>query len=336
VFACLRLCWRENGSTVHPDRRLLLDGRRKDGDGSAMAGTVAIEALALGASFLTGVSSVLITPVAKGGKAVRLMVVRSAFAALFVSASLLILPQTTAFGLVTLRDVSLVFLISGPAFSAGALVYYRGIRSIGLARAYPMVNIYPLFSILFAVLLLGERPHWQVIVGTAIIVAGACLVARSGEESQTGASAPPGTSTYKWMALLVVASLLFSVSTTANKVALTGGLSPMLVNLARSLCALLLGTAMAMADGGGLSLGTLPRSFWGRIAASSLVADLVGHYIYFLAMQRGQVSTVVPLAATTPLFVIPLAHFVLKESVTWRTVVGTLLTVAGVVLVVIS
>jgi drug/metabolite transporter (DMT)-like permease len=254
----------------------------------------------------------------------------------FISASLLILPQETGFGRVTLRDVSVVFLISGPAFSAGALVYYRGIRSIGLARAYPMVNTYPLFSTLFAVLLLGERPHWQVIVGTVIIVTGACLVARSCEESPAGTSASPGTSAYKWMALLVGASLLFAVSTTANKVALMGGLSPMLINLARSLCALLLGTTMAMANGGGLSLGTLPRSSWGRIAASSLVADLVGHYMYFLAMQRGQVSIVVPLAATTPLFVIPLARFVLKESVTWPTVVGTLLTVAGVALVVIS
>lgn len=314
----------------------MLNERRRDGDTSALAGTVTIEALALGASFLSAMSSVLIAPVAKGGKALRLMVVRLGFAALFITAFLLILPQGAALEHVTLRDLSLVLLISGPAFSVGSVIYYRGVRAIGLARAYPMVSMSPLFSTLFAILLLGERPHWQVIIGTLTIVAGACLVAPGRDEPPTATSASPGTSAYKWIILLVGASLIFAVSTTANKAALTGGLSPMLVNLARSLCGLLLGTTFAMASGGGLSLGTLPRGSWARIAASSLVTDFVGHYMYFAAMQRGQVSVVVPLASTTPLFVIPLARFVLNESVTWRTVVGTLLIVAGVILVVIS
>ena len=315
---------------------MLLNERRRDGDTSALAGTVTIEAFALSASFLSAMSSVLIAPVAKSGKALRLMVVRLGFAALFISASLLILPQDTALGHITLRDLSVVLLISGPAFSVGSVIYYRGVRAIGLAKAYPMVSMSPLFSTLFAILLLGERPHWQVVIGTLTIVAGACLVAPGRDESPSATSASPSTSAYKWVILLVGASLIFAVSTTANKVALTGGLSPMLVNLARSLCGLLLGTTFAMASGGGLSLGTLPRGSWVRIAASSLVTDFVGHYMYFAAMQRGQVSIVVPLASTTPLFVIPLARFVLKESVTWRTLVGTLLTVAGVVLVVIS
>jgi transporter family protein len=88
--------------------------------------------------------------------------------------------------------------------------------------------------------------------------------------------------------------------------------------------------------GRSLSLRTLPRMSWALIAISAFVADLVGHYMYFLAMQLGQVSTVVPLAATSPLFVIPMAHVVLKETITWPVAVGTLLTMVGAVLVAVS
>jgi len=297
---------------------------------------VLIEGLALGSASLAGVSSVVIKPVAKQGMAIRLLVVRCGFAALFISVGLFLLPPEIGFGTITSFGVGVTVFISGPVFALGTLIYYRGIRSLGLARAYPMVNTFPLFSTLLAVLLLGERPHWLVVVGTIIIVGGVWLVALSAGQTGGRFRFSADHTAYRWMAIMAGASLLFAINTTANKVALEAGLSPLLVNLGRTVCAGSLTMAAGLAWGRSLDLRTLPRMSWALIAISAFVADLVGHYMYFLAMQLGQVSTVVPLGATTPLFIIPMAHVVLKETITWPTAVGTLLTMVGVILVAVS
>src|SRR4030042_4159084 len=181
-----------------------------------------IGGLALGAAFLAGVSSVVITPVAKQGMAIRLLVVRSGFAALFISAALLVLPPEIGFGTITSFGVGVVLFISGPVFALGALIYYRGLRSLGLARAYPMVNTFPLFSTLLAVLLLGERPHWLVGVGTMIIVLGVWLAARSADQAGGRFGFSADHTTYRWMAIMAGASLFFFSPTHPHNVALGG------------------------------------------------------------------------------------------------------------------
>jgi len=292
-----------------------------------------VEGLALTSALLASISSVVITPVAKEGMAMRLMVVRSAFGALFVSVAIVLLPAETGLGKVSGLGLAVILAVSAPVFAVGALAYYRSIESMGLARTYPLVNIFPIFSTLLAIVLLGERPHWPVLAGTVVIVAGVWLVGSSGEDNEGHSGLISGVAAYKWIAVMVGAAFLFAISATANKVALNTGLSPLVVNLGRTACAGFLTMAVGRTWGGGLGLRGLPRASWIRIAIAALVADLVGHYMYFAAMQMGEVSTVVPLSATTPLFVIPLAYVVLKESVSWSTALGTLLTVVGVAMV---
>jgi drug/metabolite transporter (DMT)-like permease len=292
-----------------------------------------IGGLALGSAFMAGVGSVVITPVAKQGMAVRLLALRSGFAVLFISVGLFALPREIGFGTVTSLGVVLTLVVSGPAFALGALIYYRGIRSLGLARAYPLVGIFPLFSTVMAVLLLGERPHWLVVAGTIIVVAGVGLVAPGAEQRAPQSRVSADRVSYRWMAIMAGAALLFAVCNTANKVALEEGLSPLLVNLGRTVCAGSLATVAGLARGRGLSLRTLPRMSWALIATSALAVDLVGNCMYLAAMQFGQVSTVVPLASTSPLFVIPIAHVVLKETITWPVVVGSVLTMVGAIIV---
>jgi drug/metabolite transporter (DMT)-like permease len=297
---------------------------------------VTTDILALASALLAGLSTVIITPVAKQGMASRLLVVRSGFAVLFIPLALLALPQEIGFGTITGFGVSVVLLVSGPLFALGTLIYYRGIRSLGLGRAYPMVSTFPLFSTLMAVLVLGERPHWLVLVGTVIIVAGVWLVARAAARDGSRLRFSLDHAACTWLAIMAGAALLFGISNTANKLALDTGLSPLLVNLGRIACAGSLTAAAGLAWGSGLSLRSLPRRSWALIAISAFTGDLVGNWLYLLALQLGHVSTVVPLAATSPLFIIPMARLVLKETITRPLAVGTMLTMVGVVLVAVS
>jgi drug/metabolite transporter (DMT)-like permease len=217
------------------------------------------EGMAFGSAFLSSVSSVVITPVAKEGMALRLLVVRSGFAALFISSALLLVPAKTAFGNVTALGVGAILLVSGPVFGLAALVYYRGIQSLGLAKAYPVVNVFPLFSTLLAVLLLGERPHWLAVAGTVVILAGVWLVSSTTEGSRPQSTLSTKASAYKWIGVMIGTAVLFAVSTTANKVALDTGLSPLLVNLGRMVCAGSMGVVASLAGRRGLGFRTLPR-----------------------------------------------------------------------------
>jgi DME family drug/metabolite transporter len=297
---------------------------------------MSIGGLALGSAFLDAASSIVITPVAKEGKAIRLLIIREGFAALLISAGIFLLPLEAGLGTITRFGLNVVLLFSGPSFGLGTLIYYRGIRALGLSRAYPLVNIFPLFSTLLAILLLGERPTGLVLVGTVIILTGVWLIAPTGEQSRPRLGSSADHATYRWMAVMVGASVLFAISTMANKVALNTGLSPLLVNLGRTVSAGTLTMVAALTSGRGLGMGTLPRKSWARIAIASLVSDLLARYMYFLAMQLGQVSAVVPLANTSPLFIVPMAHFVLKERITWLLALGMLLAMLGVILVVAS
>jgi drug/metabolite transporter (DMT)-like permease len=298
-----------------------------------MDSLVTTEILAIASALLTAVSTILITPVAKQGMPSRLLVVRSSFGVLFISLAILALPPETGFGTVTGFGLSVVLLLSGPAFAMGSLIYYRGIRALGLGRAYPIVNTFPLFSTLMAVLLLRERPHWPVLAGTVIIVAGVWLATLDGARDGRRLRLPAGPTAWRWLAIMLGAAFLFAVSNTANKLALNTGLSPLLVNLGRIGCAGSLTGAVGLALRTGLGLRSLPRRSWALIAVSALTADLAGHYLYLLALQLGQVSIVVPLAATSPLFIIPAARLVLKETITWPLVLATALTMVGAALV---
>jgi uncharacterized membrane protein len=73
----------------------------------------------------------------------------------------------------------------------------------------------------------------------------------------------------------------------------------------------------------------------GRPLAHFIFAGLTenaGVFLTIVALSFGAVSVVIPLTATTPIFVLVLAHFFLKgvEVITARVVAGTLLIVLGV------
>ena len=56
------------------------------------------------------------------------------------------------------------------------MLNFFAISRIGAARASPLFSSSPLWATLLAVIFLGERPHWVVVVGTLCIVAGAIII----------------------------------------------------------------------------------------------------------------------------------------------------------------
>jgi drug/metabolite transporter (DMT)-like permease len=73
------------------------------------------------------------------------------------------------------------------------------------------------------------------------------------------------------------------------------------------------------------------RKGWRWVAANAMVGPAFGVSCYQWALMTEKTSIVLPIVATTPLVVMPLAHYLEGDRITWRTAVGGVLAVAGVI-----
>ena len=70
---------------------------------------------------------------------------------------------------------------------------------------------------------------------------------------------------------------------------------------------------------------------WPMIIANGLCGPAFGVTCYQWALSAAPTGIVLPIVATTPLVVMPFAHFLEGDRITWRTLLGGVLAVGGVV-----
>lgn len=73
------------------------------------------------------------------------------------------------------------------------------------------------------------------------------------------------------------------------------------------------------------------RGGWPWLIGNGLCGPAFGVSCYQWALMTEKTSVVLPIVATTPLVVMPLAHYWEGDRITWRTVLGGVIAVAGVV-----
>ena len=73
------------------------------------------------------------------------------------------------------------------------------------------------------------------------------------------------------------------------------------------------------------------RTGWRWVIANAMAGPALGVSCYQWALMTEKTSIVLPIVATTPLAVMPLAHYMEGDRITWRTVLGGVIAVAGVI-----
>lgn len=73
------------------------------------------------------------------------------------------------------------------------------------------------------------------------------------------------------------------------------------------------------------------RRGWPWVIGNGLAGPAFGVSCYQWALMTQKTSIVLPIVATTPLAVMPLAHYLEGDRITWRTLLGGILAVAGVI-----
>jgi drug/metabolite transporter (DMT)-like permease len=205
------------------------------------------------------------------------------------------------------------------------ILYYMGLTRIGVSRAGPVRGSEPLVSVALAVLFLHEQPNSFVYGGTALIIVGVWLILwrRSGEA--------------RWNVIDVVfplgAALCGAVSQNLRRAGLLLLPDPFIGAAIGSSTSLVI-FALFLFMTGRFYLARPQREslpFFGSAAVLSAGAQMLN----FTALNMGEVSAMVPLFNTTPLFTLLFSALFLKhlEKFNVRIVLGTVGMVAGVVII---
>ena len=219
------------------------------------------------------------------------------------------------------------------AYCVARVLHNTALSMVGAARTVPMISLQPLMAFAIGFLILEERPNLLVTIGTPIIVGGLLLVMlpRKREEG--------AVEIRKLGYLLAFGGSLAFVTRDALSRHVLGGLAlapPFVV----SGFALVIGGAILFAiihRSVINSLRNLPLRYVGICCLAGLLQGMAVASL-FHALSRADVTIVTPIYASQPIIALALASVFLRqlESVDWLLAAGTVLSVAGVVMVILG
>ena len=223
------------------------------------------------------------------------------------------------------------------------------LRLVGVARTVPVTCSFPIFTMLFAFLLLGEAPPLLAIFGALLVVSAGVLLSlperRTGTAPQRGPNAEPGGVPDVARRQRRVGLLLAAVTAVVwgLEVILTAkaaeGMTTLAVNAVRVPIAALLSLSVALRRPGALDAAERVlrdhRTRWLLILGGLLGWVVVGT-LYVESIKLVGATFTAIIGATAPLYAAPLSALLLREPPSARTVAGTLLAVGGVILVLVA
>ena len=223
------------------------------------------------------------------------------------------------------------------AYCVARVLYNTAIRMVGAARTVPMTSLQPLLAFAIGFLILGERPNLLITAGTPIIVVGVMMVMLP--RPSTGSGQGTGVEIRKLGYLLAFGGSLAFVTRDAISRHVLGTLAlapPFVVS------------GFALVIGGSILFAFIHRSVINSIrhqpmryvGICCLAGLLQGIAVasLFHALSRAPVTVVTPIYASQPIIALSLAAIFLRqmESLNWMLAVGTVMSVAGVIMVILG
>lgn len=238
-----------------------------------------------------------------------------AFALLFVDIPAL--DQTFWLTVVSLIPLEVLALI----------LYVRAIRLSPLSLSIPFMALSPVFIIFIAFVFLGEWPSRQGIFGILLIVIGAYMLNASA--SKLGALGPikaiinePGS------ILMIAVALIYSVTSTLGKVAIQHS-SPLFFGFFYPFTLTVVLTVYVGARGKLPLVLSKPATFLPiGLCTAAMIAT------HFLALSLTQVAYMISVKRTNLIFSVIYGKLLFKEKNIRERLLGSLIMIAGVVLIV--
>lgn len=214
--------------------------------------------------------------------------------------------------------------VIGVAF--GDTLYFWSMTKIGASRALPISGTYPLFTWALAIPLLGEKITPLALAGTALVLLGVYLLA-----PQTAETLHTDKRTERiGLIAVIIAALLWAIATTMLKIGLQESPNVIVVNAIR--------LPVAAAASAFITWRNVKENAWRGYNRNSLPALVLlslystglGMIVWTLTVDFAGAARASLINTAAPIIGVPLSAIFLKEHVTPKVVVGTLLSVVGI------
>ena len=224
----------------------------------------------------------------------------------------------------TRPDALILFALVGLFYPALVMMLtYESNRILGPTLTGTASSTTPVFAVVSSVLLLGERPSVTVVLGCMIVVMGLATLSMKA----------PMRLPSRWHVMLpLAAAMLRGIAQSLLKLGLIAHPSPFTAALVSyTVSAAVVWSAAAGRSAPGARRLTKKSVMW-FVCVAALNGTAVMMMCY--ALQYGSVAIVSPVIATYPLFTIVFSATLLqREELTWKTITGAMLTVAGVAII---
>jgi transporter family protein len=199
----------------------------------------------------------------------------------------------------------------------GDLLLFRSILEMGASRSCAIFSTHPLFSMLFAFLILNETLSWNTLFGGFAVVGGLWLI----NLSMPGQLGRDSSRSRIHILKPLFGASLWGVSTFVLKIVLRtrGPLETITLRMI-ILSGLLLLTVM-MSDRI-VPLKLLKRKDIYMLGSAGVIALALGNFLFYVALRLIQLSVAAPLSSISPLFSTLFAVMFLKEKVSGGQVLG--------------
>ena len=212
----------------------------------------------------------------------------------------------------------------------GDTLFFLALNRLGAHVVVILFTLGQVLTLLLAVFWLGERPRPLDWLGIALILLGVSLVLWYRIEGEEGRTQLAGVG----FGLLSILAMSVSIIIAKEALETAGSIQATLIRMLAGT----LGIFLFSQWRGGLRSHLQPLrepKVWGLFLGSVIVVTFGGFWLSLAALAHVDVSIANTLGATEPLFVLPLAAFLLKERISRPAIFGGLASVLGILAIVL-
>ncbi len=219
-------------------------------------------------------------------------------------------------------------------FVVGDAMLFESFLLIGPRLAMLLALLVPVFGAALAWAFLGETLQTLEIAAILLIIGGIAWVVAEGGGEDGAPTAPPVRRYGQGIWLAVGGAAGQAIGLLFSRMGLAGGYSAISATLVRvSVAAVILALA-------GFLRGTLRRRLAVmkdrkallEITAGSLTGPVLGVILSLEAIAHAHIGVASALMSLTPVLLLPVSHFLFREKVTPRAILGTMISLIGVIL----
>ncbi|MEM2099168.1 MAG: DMT family transporter [Candidatus Bathyarchaeia archaeon] len=293
------------------------------------------ELAALGAAVSWAVAPILYRYALVKLNPISANIVRCASNAVILFLILLLFGKAENIASLPIASLFLIIASGVIGLGVGDTLYMVGLNAVGIARAVPLASTYPLFSLIWATLLLGEIVTVPGILGAVVILLGIWLLSKEKETV-------PVEVTGKHVRLGVIASLTTALAWSISITLMNFAVSMAHVNSLDANYAVVT-TRIAVVAVFLLVFSPVldkKRTFLKvnrgtiiTLCAGGLVANGIGWLLMNYGLLNALEAQVVPISSTTPLFSALAGFLLFHEKLTASKTLGSILVVVGISLI---